>query len=110
MTDADIEYLLFDIDEDDAPELCMRRRVYPQFVYVFKYDAKSDEFTAWKAENSGWVDILGSEKMVWFNPHGFLFSQLDQNGDTIFSVWFYEHNYYDVKESYCANYIFMLGW
>lgn len=60
-------YIFFDIDEDNAPELCVTKYLNgtktKRFIYIFKYDAGKDKMTIWKNMDSSRYFLIGSRMM-----------------------------------------------
>lgn len=79
-------YYIFDIDGDNAPELCM----YNFQTYIFKYDAKSDSFSLWNEINSPYKHIHATNMMRqgYKGELEHIVYWLDGNGQVNKKVWF----------------------
>lgn len=99
--------LFFDIDSDQAPELCITENIAQggegvRTYYIFKYDEKNDEIVLWDQVNGPYNYIMGSQKWGWdhYNQDGFY--QCDENGKPEIRVSFREEENY---ESDSVNYL-----
>lgn len=90
------EYIFFDIDDDDFPELGMRNENDHNAVYIFDYNEQTGKCELWYTLENFWYAILGSKKIAWIWDGKYLaFYQLGSGGDvecqTIgISSWFNE--------------------
>lgn len=81
------EYYLFDMDDDDTPELCIRDTSH--VTYVFKYDAVSDEIVLWMEFPSHNEMLHGTRKIQWdWDGMRYGIYELDENGEVTFDVYF----------------------
>lgn len=89
-------YYFFDMDENGAPELCITD-IY-SFISIFKYDSQSEQIILWTSLKSSYYSLLGSRSYGW-TPDGvnYGFYRTDESGTEIYSVSFYEREYYDEK-------------
>lgn len=73
------EYYFFDMDEDGAPELGIKRL---DAFYIFKYDDETEEYSLWYSMEGEWYALIGSRKIMWLGDGAYLdYWQLDQNGE-----------------------------
>ena len=63
-------YYFFDIDKDNAPELCIESE---RCISVFKYDINCQQFSLWKYIEQGHYSLSGSLVMRWDNGSGSVF-------------------------------------
>ena len=85
-------YYFFDIDKDNAPELCIRSE---RQISVFKYDINRQQFSMWKYIEQGHYSLSGSLAMRWDNGSGAVFYKLDENGEEVCSISFMIRNAYN---------------
>lgn len=100
-------YLLFDMDGDGEPELCIQ----DTFTYVFKYLPNDDQFILWYDMGSYHYNLIGSQKISWERwgtITGYLcaFYQLDTYGNEEYSVSFLEKAMDD--SAYEGIYVYMI--
>jgi len=84
-------YLFFDIDEDDAPELCITND--HGFHYIYKYIPNTNQFVLWCFEmETSYYRLSGSRKIRWsrFGSSN-AFYELDENGNIECSVSFFNY-------------------
>lgn len=104
----DYVYYYFDADNDSLPELCITDET--RFIYIMKYISYSDEFVLWHEVDTTWIRLLGSRKLWLYSgtsPIKYAFYQLDQNGDTEYTVMFYIEERYK-QESNETETVYML--
>lgn len=80
-----VNYYLFDVDRDSAPEICLQSEKY---IAVFKYDINQEQFFLWKNIEQGHYAINGSMAMRWDDGSGAVFYNLDEEGKESCSVSF----------------------
>lgn len=86
----DYDYLFFDMDGDDIPELCVTDGV--RFYYIFKYLKETDRFVMWAELGSTYYSIMGSNKVGWNHFYeDCKFSQLDKNGEAEYRAAFHQN-------------------
>lgn len=85
-------YYFFDMDKDDAPELCLQSK---KSISIFKYDIDQEQFLLWKYIEQGYYALNGSLAMRWDDGSGAVFYNLDQKGKEICSVSFMIRNAYN---------------
>lgn len=84
-------YYLFDMDQDDMPELCIKGMTC---IVIFKYDRDNDSFLMWKAyKQTSYYGLLGSRTAYFRNPglasgEDNIFYKLDKDGKEIYMVTF----------------------
>lgn len=84
------DYIFFDIDEDEEPELCIRDG--GRFLYVFKYQVDVEKFILWYEQNDSWVELNGSKKIRCdssgnvYNQSRTDFYQLNEQGNIEYAV------------------------
>lgn len=89
-------YYFFDIDEDDAPELCISDEV--RFIYIFKYIKKSDRIILWYKMENTWLRLNGSKAIRWnYEGTRHEFYQLNKKGEEVITVSFFERIDYNEK-------------
>ena len=79
-------YYYFDIDDDGAPELCVKKGWY---VYIFKYIKDTDTYVLWYELGNSYYFINGTKKIRWDRfGERHVFYWLDINGNEEYSVRF----------------------
>ena len=88
---------LFDMDSDNAPELCIVERagLAIRGYHIFKYRTDIDEIVLWKTLYSANTKILGSGiiGVAWEDQH-FDFEKLNQSGETDVLICFVRDYFY----------------
>lgn len=78
-------YYLFDMDGDDAPELC----IWDQETYIFKYDSDSGKMVLWKEIPFYNMHIHGTKALYWhWDGVRYGFQRINEQGEEIFHVYF----------------------
>ncbi len=82
------KYYFFDMDEDDAPELCIVNNIY--CTYIFKYKPDLDKVILWRELPVCWYMINGSRTICW-NREAIrhVFYKLDADGEAEYAVSFF---------------------
>ncbi len=76
------EYIFFDIDDDNFPELAIRNENDHNAVYIFDYNEQTGKCELWYTLENYWYVILGSKKIAWIWDDRYLaFYQLGSSGD-----------------------------
>lgn len=92
------KYYLFDMDQDNMPELCIKGMIC---IAIFKYNKDDDSFLMWKAyKQTSYYGLLGSRTTYFQNPvlasgEENTFYKLDKNGKEIYMVTFKIGYYFD---------------
>lgn len=88
--DGYIPCLMFDMDGDGMPELCLAG---PWGAYVFKYIPESDQYVIWWEAGSANYQMLGSRKVrTLYLDGGYQFYQLNKSGKEEWGVSLGEFN------------------
>lgn len=82
-------YYLFDMDGDNAPELC----IWNFATYIFKYDIETEKIILWSSLES-YYECIHATKMIRWDWEGVrhTFCKLDEAGDIEFGVYFMEES------------------
>lgn len=82
---GEYSYLLFDMDGDGAPELC----IWDSQSYIFKYDSKSETMILWMEIPFYNELIHGTKALSWsWDGVRFGFTRIDEKGEELFDVYF----------------------
>lgn len=83
-------YVLFDMDGDDMPELCVTDET--RFRYVFKYIPATDELVLWCRLEATWYGLIGTQKIYW-NRGGdhHVFYKTSKDGAYEYTVYFFKN-------------------
>lgn len=84
-------YYFFDMDGDTMPELCIANNM--NFIYVIKYDDKTDKFTVWTKYEYTYISLIGTRAIA--NRRNYI--KLDQNGNFECESRFKVEGYTDYK-------------
>lgn len=78
-------YFLFDMDGDNAPELC----IWDVETYIFKYDSKSETMTLWMEIPTYNEHVHGTKALSWdWDGVRYRFMRIDGEGKVVFEVYF----------------------
>ncbi|MCM1127785.1 MAG: WG repeat-containing protein [Lachnospiraceae bacterium] len=79
------QYYLFDMDGDDAPELC----IWDRETYIFKYYSEFGEMALWMELSSHNEHIHGTKVLNWiWDGVRYQLTRLDEQGNPVFRVYF----------------------
>lgn len=86
-------FYLFDVDGNDAPELCLFELLSPGIIdsmCIFKYDFDLDKIILWKDFGSHYTLLFGGNSIAGENGNAneFDFYQVDENANLIFRTGF----------------------
>lgn len=86
-------FYLFDVDGNDAPELCLFEFLCPgiiDFMCIFKYDFDLDKIILWENFGSHYTLLFGGNSIAGENGNAneFDFYQVDENANPIFRTGF----------------------
>lgn len=84
----ELDYIYFDMDGDEAPELCIKDNA--NFTYIIDYDEEKKEFVLWKDYN---IEILGTKKLAVYSYPIYRLLELDEHGNEERMVRFEEYGY-----------------
>ena len=86
-------FYLFDMDGNNAPELCLFERLgtgTKRFTCIFKYDFNLDKIVLWDNFSSSYNLLFGMNRIAGegSNMDGFIFWLVDENAKKIFRIGF----------------------
>lgn len=89
---SEYEFYFFDMNEDNVPELCINDN---SFLYIFRYDEKTDKIILWEDCGGTWRSLMGSKTISWSWEQKYnQFIKYDTDGNMKMLVLFFDDDFW----------------